>query len=207
MGYCALGLEEIEMMAMIRRYSVLWRTQTCILQFLLVVVLFSSCAPLKFRSPITQESILQETLRTSAFKYPNAISDSGSYATRTLWHLIQPKGIIMESKESLDDLDAEVHIQLQEKEEVVFKLMRGDQQLSERKVKGTWQDGWFISKTRTKMMGLPLVYFVLAERRFRMGLDPAGALKFDVKAGRLGMILLLHAGPVWEENYAFNKKK
>ena len=195
------------MKGMIRGYSVLRKTQICILQFLLVVVLFSSCAPLKFRSPITQDSILQETLRTTAFKYPNAISDSGSYATRTLWHLIQPKGIIMESKESLDDLDAEVHMQLQEKEEVVFKLMRGDQQLSVSNMKGTWQDGWFVSKTRTRMMGLPFVYFILSERRFRMGLDAAGVLKFDVKAGRLGMILLLHAGPVWEENYAFNEKK
>lgn len=167
--------------------------------------MFSSCARLNFQTGTLAGSTLEKETHNSSFQFPNKVSDSGSYARRTFWHLIQTKGILMESKDELDDIDAIVQIRQQDKENLLFTLRRGEQILSEQKVRGTWQQGWFISKQKTRMLGIPFLYFVLSERRFRLGATGEGLLEMDVKAGRLGMILVLHAGPVWEEHYQFTK--
>ena len=175
-----------------------------LLHVMVLIFFLQSCASIPFQSQVKVGPDLQERLSKGRMVLPNKVSDVHSYHRRTLWNVLHTKGIHMDPDSSLVDSSLLMKVEKVGERNLLFQLRSNEAILLSRKVRGRWQDQWFVSRNRVRFFGLPLIYFLLSERRWRMGLSGDGRLLVEAAAGKLGMILVLHAGPVWNESYWFD---
>lgn len=175
-----------------------------LLRISVLIFFLQSCAGIPFQSQVKVGPDLQERLSKGGMMLPNKVSDVHSYHRRTLWNVLHARGIHMDPDSSLADSSLLIQVEKIGERNLLFQLRNNETILLSRKVTGRWQDQWFVSRNRIRFVGLPLIYFLLSERRWRMGLSGDGRLLVEAAAGKLGMILVLHAGPVWNETYCFD---
>lgn len=163
-------------------------------RLLLIFLLFlTSCASFKLKPDDDLFPVTNKNLQALNATY--SITPSDDYRPALKYKELLWTQFTFYKKDTLRDWSRyRIALYANSRKSIIVNLILDSQSIAKKSIRGKIKEGYFFTRTRTRMYGVPLIYFGYGTVRLRIGLNNKNDLLIDRQRSSYGNIFFFSAG-------------